>query len=56
MYDNKYDKIQKAVENMVDKWDMRVLIQYAVDQLTDYYTSDDCSDQEEIDQLIEEHG
>ena len=51
-----YNKIQKAVENMVDKWDMRELIKYAVDQLTDYYTSDNCHDQEEIDKLIEEHG
>ena len=48
-----YDKIKIAVARMIDTWDMETLIQYAVEERIDYYTSENVCE-EEVEQLLEE--
>ena len=48
------EKITKAVESMVDAWDMNTIINFAVEDRLEYYLSKNVS-QEEIEQLIEEN-
>ena len=52
---NEYGKIQKAIEEMVDTWDIETLIQFAVEERMEYFTSKKVC-KEEIEQLIEEWG
>ena len=49
------EKIEIAIKKMVDTWDMETLIQYAVDERMDYYTSKNVCE-EEVQQLLEEWG
>ena len=53
--DMEYNKIQKAIEKMVNTWDKDTLIRFAVEERMDYFTGNNVCE-EEIDQLIEEHG
>lgn len=53
--DMEYNKIQKAIEKMVNTWDKDTLIRFAVEERMNYFTGRNVCE-EEIDQLIEEHG
>tara|TARA_Y100000114_G_C11631866_1_gene264831 strand:+ start:522 stop:704 length:183 start_codon:yes stop_codon:yes gene_type:complete len=53
--DMEYNKIQKAIEKMVNTWDKDTLIRFAVEERMDYFTGNNVCE-EEVDQLIEEHG
>ena len=50
-----YDKIKIAVARMIDTWDIDTLIQFAVEERIDYYTSNNVCE-EEVAQLLEEWG
>jgi len=50
-----YDKIRIAIERMIDTWDIDTLIQFAVEERIDYYTSNNVCE-EEVEQLLEEWG
>ena len=63
---NRDDQIEKAVENLIDSWDMNTLINFAIEDRIDrlikeykedrinYYLHD--ADDDEIESLIEEFG
>ncbi len=48
------EQITKAVESMVESWDIETLINFAIEERLDYYLGKNVS-QEEIEILIEEH-
>ena len=50
-----YVKIEKAIDNMVDTWDIDTLKQFVVEERMYYYTGDNVCE-EEVEQLIKEHG
>ena len=50
-----YDKIKIAIKRMIDTWDIDTLIQFAVEERIDYYTSNNVCE-EEVEQLLEEWG
>ena len=43
------DKLELAVERCVDSWDMSTLINFAIDEMFDYYVS---ADEETVKQFI----
>jgi len=48
------DTAEKAVDKMIDKWDMDTLVNFAYDDRVNYYLGDNVSD-EEIELLMEEN-
>ena len=48
------EQIEKAVDKMIDKWDMDTLVNFAYDDRVNYYLGDNVSD-EEIELLMEEN-
>jgi hypothetical protein len=49
------EQITRAVEVMVDKWDLQTLIEYAVQERLDYYLGNNV-DTDEIEELINDHN
>jgi ethanolamine ammonia-lyase large subunit len=49
------EEITKAVESMVDAWDMDTIINFAVEDRLEYYLGTNVS-QEEIEELVEENA
>ena len=45
------DKLEAAVERCVDSWDLSTLINFAIDEMFDYYMS---ADEETVEQFIKE--
>ena len=48
------EQIEKAVDKMIDRWDMDTLVNFAYDDRVNYYLGNSVSD-EEIELLIEEN-
>jgi len=48
------EQIEKAVDKMIDRWDMDTLVNFAYDDRVNYYLGNNVSD-EEIELLIEEN-
>jgi len=48
------DKIEKAVDNMIDTWDLDTLINFAVEDRLEYYL--ESADKEEVNELLKEFG
>lgn len=48
------ERVDKAIKNMVDKWDLAELYQFAYDEMADYFY--DRADPFELDTLMEDHG
>ena len=51
---NRDDQIKKAVENLIDSWDLSSLINFAMEDRIHYYLHN--ADDDEIKFLIEEFG
>ena len=55
---NKLDKrdlhIEKAVDNMIDSWDMSTLMNYAFEEQLEYFLG--IADEEEVNELLKEFG
>lgn len=51
-YTNK--QVDKAIKNMVDKWDLAKLYKFAYDEMEDYFY--DRADPYDLNTLMEEHG
>jgi hypothetical protein len=47
-------KIEKAVDNMIDSWDMSTLMNYAFEEQLEYFL--ESADEEEINELLKEFG
>ena len=47
-------KIEKAVDNMIDSWDMSTLMNYAFEEQLEYFLQS--ADEEEINELRKEFG
>ena len=48
------EKIEKAVQNLVDSWDLETLMNFALEDREHYYL--DRADKEEVEWLLEEFG
>ena len=48
------EQIEKAVDNLIDSWDMDTLINSAYDDWLHYYLHN--ADQEEVSELLQEFG
>ena len=46
------DKIEKAVDNMIDTWDLDTLINFAVEDRLEYYL--ESASKEEVNELLKE--
>tara|TARA_R110002124_G_scaffold72771_4_gene194801 strand:- start:6156 stop:6380 length:225 start_codon:yes stop_codon:yes gene_type:complete len=51
-YTNK--QVDKAIKNMVDKWDLAKLYKFAYEEMEDYFY--DRADPYDLNTLMEEHG
>jgi hypothetical protein len=49
------EQITRAVERMIDKWDLQTLVDYAVQERLDYYLGKNV-DAEEVEALLDDHG
>ena len=49
-----YKKIEKAVDNMIDGWDLDTLINFAFEERLEYYL--ELADKEEVTELLKEFG
>jgi len=47
-------KIEKAVDNMIDSWDMSTLMNYAFEEQLEYFL--ESADEEEVNELLKEFG
>ena len=47
-------KIEKAVDNMIDSWDMSTLMNYAFEEQLEYFLG--IADEEEVNELLKEFG
>ena len=47
-------KVEKAVNNMIDSWDMSTLIDYAFQEQLEYFL--ESADEEEVNELLKEFG
>jgi hypothetical protein len=47
-------KVEKAVDNMIDSWDMSTLIDYAFQEQLEYFL--ESADEEEVNELLKEFG
>ena len=48
------EKIEKAVENLVDSWDLETLMNFALEDREHYYLNN--ADKGEVEWLLEEFG
>jgi len=48
------EKIEKAVQNLIDSWDLETLMNFALEDREYYYL--DRADKEEVEWLLEEFG
>jgi hypothetical protein len=48
------EKIEKAVENLIDSWDMETLVNFATEDREHYYLN--LADKEEVELLLQEFG
>jgi hypothetical protein len=48
------DKIEKAVDNMIDGWDLDTLMNFAFQDRLEYFL--ESADKEEVDELLKEFG
>ena len=53
-YNNIQGRIEKAVDKMIDNWDLSMLKNYAFEDRLEYYL--DSADEEEINKLLKEFG
>ena len=47
-------KVERAVDNMIDSWDMRTLMNYAFEEQLEYFL--ESADEEEVNELLKEFG
>jgi hypothetical protein len=47
-------KVEKAVDNMIDSWDMSTLINYAFQEQLEYFL--ESANEEEVNELLKEFG
>ena len=47
-------KVEKAVDNMIDSWDMSTLMNYAFEEQLEYFL--ESADEEEVNELLKEFG
>ncbi len=47
-------KVERAVDNMIDSWDMSTLMNYAFEEQLEYFLQS--ADEEEINELLKEFG
>ena len=47
-------KLEKAVNNMIDSWDMSTLMNYAFEEQLEYFL--ESADEEEVNELLKEFG
>ena len=47
-------KVEKAVDNMIDSWDMDTLINHAFQEQLEYFI--ESADEEEVNELLKEFG
>ena len=47
-------KVERAVDNMIDSWDMSTLMNYAFEEQLEYFL--ESADEEEINELLKEFG
>mgnify|MGYP003628338097 CR=1 FL=1 len=48
------DKIEKAVDNMIDSWDLSTLMNFAFKDRLEYFI--ESADKEEVNELLKEFG
>ena len=48
------DKIEKAVDNMIDSWDLSTLMNFAFNDRLEYFN--ESADDEEVNELLKEFG
>jgi|TARA_R110001583_G_scaffold25372_2_gene91844 hypothetical protein len=48
------DKIEKAVDNMIDSWDLSTLMNFAFEDRLEYFI--ESADKEEVTELLKEFG
>jgi len=53
-YNKIEERIEKAVDNMIDSWDMDTLINHAFQEQLEYFL--ESADKEEINELLKEFG
>tara|TARA_R100000963_G_C4551906_1_gene44514 strand:+ start:321 stop:509 length:189 start_codon:yes stop_codon:yes gene_type:complete len=47
-------KVEKAVDNMIDSWDLQTLMNFAFEDRLEYFL--DSADEEEVNELLKEFG
>lgn len=47
-------KVERAVDNMIDSWDMSTLINYAFQEQLEYFL--ESANEEEVNELLKEFG
>ena len=47
-------KVEKAVDNMIDSWDLQTLMNFAFEDRLEYFL--DTADEEEVNELLKEFG
>ena len=47
-------KVEKAVDNMIDSWDLNTLMNFAFEDRLEYFL--DTADEEEVNELLKEFG
>ena len=47
-------KVERAVDNMIDSWDMSTLMNYAFEEQLEYFL--ESADEEEVNELLKEFG
>ena len=47
-------KVEKAVDNMIDSWDLKTLMNFAFEDRLEYFL--DTADEEEVNELLKEFG
>jgi len=53
-YNKIEERIEKAVDNMIDSWDMETLMNFAFEDRLEYFI--ESADKEEINELLKEFG
>ena len=47
-------KVEKAVDNMIDSWDLQTLMNFAFEDRLEYFL--ESADEEEVNELLKEFG
>ena len=47
-------KVEKAVDNMIDSWDLKTLMNFAFEDRLEYFL--ESADEEEVNELLKEFG